>query len=135
VVVGTVRASADTVGTNVCSSVVGTIDYFTGVETGTLSGCHQQGSGTFVQSIDPNNPYGQVAGTIYWATGNATSHVITTSVPDSSVPCPAGFAYGTDFFITVVNGAYAGSTGYGADCSDVSRFPIIHDTNVGPVVI
>jgi hypothetical protein len=134
-VANAVPASADAGGTDVCSSHVSTFDFFTGVVTGTLSGCHQQGSGTTEALVDPNHPNGPTAATIHWATGNATTHVIITSVPDSSVPCPAGFAFGTDTYITAVDGPYAGSNGFEATCTDITGFPILHTTNVGPVVI
>jgi hypothetical protein len=100
----------------------------------TLSGCHQQGSGTVEAFIDPNNPFGPNRGTIHWATGNATSHTVTTSVLDPPLPCPAG-QFGSDVTITVVDGPYAGSAATNAFCSNASGFPIIHTTNLGPVVI
>ena len=127
-------ASAATGGTNVCSSSVGTLNAFTGINVVTLSGCHQQGSGTVEAFIDPNNRFGRNPGTIHWATGNATSHTVTTSVLEPSLPCPAG-QFGSDVTITVVDGPYAGSTATNAFCADASGFPIIHTTNLGPVVI
>jgi hypothetical protein len=127
-------ASAATGSTNVCSSSVGTANAVTGVNAVTLSGCHQQGSGTVDGFIDPNHPFGPNPGTIHWASGNATSHTVTTSVLDPSLPCPAG-QFGSDVTITVLDGAYAGSNATNAFCSDVSGFPIIHTTNLGPVVI
>jgi hypothetical protein len=127
-------ASAATGGTNVCSSSVGTLNAVTGINVVTLSGCHQQGSGTVEAFIDPNHRFGPNPGTIHWATGNATSHTVTMSVLDPSLPCPAG-QFGSDVTITVVDGPYAGSTATNAFCADVSGFPIIHTTNLGPVVI
>jgi hypothetical protein len=128
-------ASADNVDTNVCSSAAANLNYSTGVATGTLSGCQQRGSATDQTFTDLNKPNAPTSGTIHWATGNATTHIIITSVPDSSVPCPAGFAFGTDSNITVVDGPYGGSTGFEASCSDFSAFPIVHIISVGPVLI
>ena len=129
-----VPASADTAGTNVCSSLVTTTDLTTDLTTTTISGCHEHGSGTVEGFIDPNNPNGPQSGTLHWATGNATSDFVGTSVFDSTVPCPAG-EIGSDTYSTVVSGAYAGSTGSVRACSDFSGYPIIVTTSVGPVVI
>ena len=135
-----VPSSAAPGGTNVCASftAVGTVDLVTGATTsiGTLSGCHQQGSGTTVQVVGPNqDPNAPTPVTVHWATGHATSEGITTTVPHlSGDPCPAGDVAG-DVSITVVHGPYTGSTGGFVICLDLSDFPILHATSVGPVVI
>jgi hypothetical protein len=127
-------ASAAAGNTNVCASLVATFDPSTGVSTGTLSGCHQQGSGTTLQTPDLANPFAPSPVTIAWATGHATSDVVVTTGPASGDPCPAGDIAGA-VSITVVHGAYSGSTGGYVICLDLSDYPVIHSTSVGPVVI
>jgi hypothetical protein len=127
-------SSAATGGTDVCSSAVGTSNYFTGVATETLSGCHQQGSAV-VDELRPQGPLGPVQITIHWATGHATSHVTTgPSVYKQGAPCPAGDVWELGTLI-VIDGPYAGSTVHNAICDDLSRFPIVTWTNLGPLEI
>jgi hypothetical protein len=125
----TIPASATEGGTNVCTSYAGTIDLSTGAITETYSGCHQQGSATAEYALGQTTPI-----TIHWATGNATSVVVVSSAADPAGPCPAG-EFTTDVTLTVVEGAYAGSTGHNVVCSDISGLPIVHNTNFGPLVI
>jgi hypothetical protein len=133
-VANAVSASADTAGTNVCSSIAGYTSFSTGVQTGAVSGCHQQGSGTWEGFLDPNNPFAPQHGTIHWATGQATSDIVGTGVYDPSVPCPAG-DFGAVATFTVVGGAYAGSTGHETECNDISAWPIVYTWNVGPLIV
>jgi hypothetical protein len=133
-VANTAPASADTAGTNVCASIAGYEDFRTGVQTGTITGCHQQGSGTWKGLFDPNNPFAPQHGTIFWATGNATSDIVGTAVYDPSVPCPAG-DFGADATFTVVGGAYEGSTGHETECNDISAWPIVYSFSIEPLVI
>jgi hypothetical protein len=125
----TTPASATDGGTNVCTSYVGTIDLTTGVITETYNGCHQQGSATAEYTLGQTTPI-----TLHWATGNATSEVVASSVIDPTGPCPAG-QISVDVTVTVVDGAYAGSAGHNVVCSDISGLPIVHNTNLGPIVI
>jgi hypothetical protein len=125
----TTPASAAEGGANVCASFAGTVDLTTGVITETYSGCHQQGSATDQYTLGQTSPI-----TIHWATGNATSDVVASSVIDPAGPCPTG-EISVDVTLTVVGGAYAGSTGDNVICSDISGLPIVHNTNLGPIVI
>ena len=129
-----VPASALPGGTNVCSSLVATFDPSTGLSTGTLTGCHQQGSGTTVETPNLADPFAPNPVTIYWATGHATSQLVVSTGPVSGDPCPAAEIAGK-VSISVVSGPYAGSTGGYVICLDLSDYPIIHGTSVGPVVI
>ena len=122
-------ASASAGGTNVCSTFAGTADLSTGVATQTYSGCQEHGSGTAQYTLGPTTQF-----TIHWATGNATSDVVASSVIDPAGPCPTG-EISVDVTLTVVGGAYAGSTGDNVICSDISGLPIVHNTNLGPIVI
>jgi hypothetical protein len=129
-----VPASAAAGGTNVCASLNATFDPSTGLSIGTLTGCHQQGSGTTVEAPNLADPFAPNPVTLYWSTGHATSHLIVSSGPASGNPCPAGDIAG-QVSISVVSGPYAGSTGGYVICLDLSDFPVIHSTSVGPVVI
>jgi hypothetical protein len=130
-----VPASAAPGGTNVCTSGVATANVLTGMATGTFSGCHQQGSATTSESFDPTNPFAPTQVTVNWATGHATSVVIAQGGPHLGTnPCPAGDVAG-DVHLTVVSGPYSGSTGGYVICFDLSEFPIINSTSVGPIVI
>jgi hypothetical protein len=136
---GTLASSAAPVsaapgGTNVCASLTATFDPSTGLSTGTLSGCHQQGSGTSIETPNLADPFAPNPVTIRWATGHATSDLIVSSGPTSGTPCPAGDIAGA-VSIAVVHGPYAGSTGGYVICLDFSDYPVIHSTSVGPVVI
>jgi hypothetical protein len=132
----TTPASAAAGGTNVCTSVVGTLDLSAAVPTyrNTFSGCREHGSGTSVEVADLKNPSAPGHATLYWATGHATSENIVTSVTDPGRPCPA-HDIASDVTIRVVQGAYSGSTGHAVICADLSGLPIIHFFSVGPVVI
>jgi hypothetical protein len=124
-------------GTNVCASAVGTLDLSAAVPTftTTFTGCHEHGSGTAIEVANLNNPSAPGHATLHWATGNAASENIVTSVIDpTGGPCPAG-DIATDVTIQVVHGPYTGSTGHAVICSDLSDLPIIHTFSVGPVVI
>ena len=125
-------SSAATEGTNVCSSAISTENFFTGVGTEVLSGCHQQGSATVVGV--QSSPLSPTLDTIHWATGHATSHAMASAVVNAGVPCPAGDITNR-VTLVVVDGPYAGSTGHNVICSDLSQFPIIHSMNLGPIVI
>jgi len=125
----TITASAAEGNTNVCTSYAATINLSTGVITETYNGCHQQGSATAEYTLGQTTPI-----TIHWATGNATSDVVASSVSDPTGPCPAG-QFTTDVTVTVVDGAYTGSIGHNVICADISGLPIVHTTNLGPVVI
>jgi len=129
-----VPASAVAGGTNVCSSLDATFDPSSGLSTGTLTGCHQQGSGTTVETPNLADPFAPNPVTIYWATGHATSQLVVSTSPVSGDPCPAGEIAGK-VSISVVSGPYAGSTGGYIICLDFSDYPILHGTSVGPVVI
>ena len=129
-----VPASALAGGTNVCSSLVATFDPSTGLSTGTLTGCHQQGSGTTVETPNLADPFAPNPVTISWATGHATTQLLATTGPVSGNPCPAGEIAGK-VSISVVGGPYAGSTGGYVICLDFSDYPVIHGASVGPVVI
>jgi hypothetical protein len=123
-------------GTNVCESFDATAVAFTNPVIGTLSGCHQQGSGTTVEVVDLNHPFAPTPVTIHWATGHATSEVIVSvSALSGENPCPNKLDSVAHVSITVVHGPYSGSTGGYVQCLDVSNFPILHATSVGPVVI
>jgi hypothetical protein len=120
-------SSAATGGTNVCSSWVGTVDESTAFATSTFSGCHEHGSATSEGHLgDPTYP-------IYWATGHATS-VVTVRIAIVPGPCPAGELNEANI-IKVIGGPYAGSTGHALLCLDLSKWPIVHVKNFGPVVI
>jgi hypothetical protein len=124
-------ASAFAGDANVCSAFAGTIDLSTRVVTQTYSDCHQQGSGTAEYAFGQTT----IQFTIHWATGHATSDVVLSAVVDpSGGPCPAG-ELTNHVTLTVVHGAYAGSTGHNITCDDFSGLPIIHVTNFGPLVI
>jgi hypothetical protein len=123
-------ASASAGGTDVCSAFAGTADVSTGVATQTYSGCQEHGSGTAQYTLGPTTQF-----TIHWATGNATSDVVASSVLEpTGGPCPAG-ELTNHVTLTVVDGAYAGSTGHNITCDDISGFPIVRVTNLGPIVI
>jgi hypothetical protein len=134
------RASAAAGGANVCASstFVGTLDLVTGVftATGTLSDCHEHGSGTTVEVIGPNqDPTAPSLVTIHWATGHAASEAIVTAVPRSSVDpmCPVGYRdFTTDVYSTIVHGPYTGSTSHGVQCDDFSGFPTLRAVGIGP---
>jgi hypothetical protein len=128
-------ASAAAGGTNICSSFVGTTNLVTGAFTGTDSGCHEHGSGTVAGTVDSEYLTAPARDTIHWATGHATSVVIRTEVISGvGAPCPAGDVV-THVTLRVVHGPYTGSTGHNIICNDISHFPIVHLTNVGPIVI
>jgi hypothetical protein len=132
-----IPASAAPGGTNVCASANATFDPFTGpLAIGTFTGCHQQGSATSVEIVNLADPSAPNAVTIHWATGHATSQVIAQGGPfvGTGNPCPAGDIPGS-VSITVVSGPYAGSVGGYTICFDLSAFPVINSTSVGPVVI
>src|SRR5258706_14496952 len=74
---------AATAGTNVCASLAATFDPSTGLSTGTLSGCHQQGSGTTVEAPNLADPFAPNPVTIQWATGHAISDVVVSTGPVS----------------------------------------------------
>jgi hypothetical protein len=123
-------ASAFAGGTDVCSTFAGTVDLSTGVVTQTYSHCREHGSGTAAYSLGRTTQF-----SIHWATGNATSSVVASAVVDSSGgPCPAG-ELTNHVTLTVVHGAYTGSTGHNITCDDLSGNPIVHVTNLGPIVI
>ena len=137
-------SSAAAGGTNVCANLTetATIDPVTFVitEMGTFSGCDQQGSGTFLAVVGPNqDPAAPGPLTITWATGHAASEAIASTVPRGSVDpqCPAGYTATIDVSLTVVHGPYAGSTGHLEECIDFSGLPlgIVRGVSVGPVVI
>ena len=125
-------SSAATGGTDVCSSAISTSNFFTGVGTERLSGCHQQGSATVVGV--QQTPLSPTLDTIHWATGHATSHAIASAVVSAGAPCPAGDITNR-VTLVVVDGPYAGSTGHNVICSDLSQFPIINSMNLGPLTI
>jgi hypothetical protein len=125
----TIPASATAGDANVCTSYAATINLSTGMVTETYNGCHQQGSATAEYALGQTTPI-----TIHWATGNATSDVVASTVIDPAGPCPAG-EITTDVTLTVVDGAYTGSTAHNVICSDISGLPIVHITNFGPIVI
>jgi hypothetical protein len=137
-------ATAAPGGTNVCMSLSATESYSPGVPpTGTVSGCHQQMSGTWLQPPGPS--YGSSQGSIIWQTGGATSIVkfTNTSLDYSGGPCPAseappGAGVFAGFAITVLSGPYAGSTGTVMECVDFSGYMsqgIVKLTNYGPITI
>jgi hypothetical protein len=126
-------SSAATGGTNVCSSLVGRAVVTTVVvATEAVSGCHQQGSAT-VDGFQ-STPGGLTQDTIHWATGHATSHAIVAGVSSVGAPCPAGDVT-TRGTLVVIDGPYAGSIGHNVICVDLSRFPILTWTNLGPITI
>jgi hypothetical protein len=128
-------SSAATGSTNVCSSFVVMRNFSTSVATGTLSGCHQQGSATVDVQENTQNYFAPFPVTIHWATGHATSRAIAQRTAISLAgPCPAGDVTETGT-TTVIDGPYAGSVGHNVLCDDLSHFPIIRDTNLGPFVI
>jgi hypothetical protein len=129
-----VPATAAPGNTNVCTSLNATFDPSVGLAIGTLNGCHQQGSGTSVETPNLADPFAPNPVTIHWATGHATSQLIVSTSPASGNPCPTGDIAG-QVSISVVSGPYAGSTGGYVICLDLSEFPVIHSTSVGPVVI
>jgi hypothetical protein len=132
-----VPSSAAPDGTNVCANANATFDPFTSpLATGTFTGCHQQRSATSVETVNLADPSAPNAVTIHWATGHATSQVIAQGGPfvGTGNPCPAGDIPGS-VSITVVSGPYAGSVGGYTICFDLSDFPVINSTSVGPVVI
>jgi hypothetical protein len=130
-------ASAATGGTNVCSTLSATVDLSAAVPmvTGTLSGCHQQGSGAW-SAVATTRP-GSTPGSIAWRTGHATSNfVITTVAVDfTGGPCPAGDV-AADFTIAVTSGPYEGSQGALVECVDISHYPTsLTITNFGSITI
>jgi hypothetical protein len=131
-------ASAATGGQNVCNTFSGSADLSAAVPmvTGTFSNCHQQGSGAFQGVLDITGA--PAPGSIFWATGHATSVVSFSATIDlSGGPCPAG-DIAADVTIVVGGGPYMtppAATGGGILCADISNFPIINLSNFGNVVI
>jgi hypothetical protein len=120
-------------GTNVCTGFTATANVLTSVATGTLTGCHQQGSGTTLEIVDPNNPLAPTPVTIAWATGHATSEAIVTVVPGpTTAACPLGTG---DVSLNVVDGPYTGSNGHFVQCLQSFSFPNISGISLGPVVV
>jgi hypothetical protein len=129
-------ATAATGGTNVCMSLSATENYSTGLGIGTLSGCHQQGSGTWSVNLFPI--MGPNTGSITWQAGQATSEIVLTltNFVETGGACGSEVtAYST---ITVTSGPYEGSNGSIVECADLSNFlsqGIITVTNLGPITI
>jgi hypothetical protein len=131
-------ASAEAGGVNVCSSFSGSADLSaqTPMITGTLTGCHQQGSGALTGVLDITGA--TAPGAVFWATGHATSVITFSAVIDlSGGPCPTG-DIAAAVTIMVGGGPYAtppSATGGGELCADASAFPIITLSSFGPVTI
>ena len=121
-------------GTNVCASFVATFDPSTGLSTGRLSGCHQQGSGTTVETPNLADPFAPNPLTINWATGHATSDIIVSTGPTQGIRVQWVTLLGRSRSRSYT-GPYSGSTGGYVICLDFTDPPLIHATNVGPVVI
>jgi hypothetical protein len=132
-------ASADMGGVNVCNTFAGTADASGSPVTamGTLSDCHQQGSGSLSGVFDITGS--PAPASIAWATGHATSAITLTAAIDfSGGPCPTG-DIAADITIVVGGGPYAtppSLTGGGILCADISGgLANIVLSNFGPVVI
>ena len=125
-------SSAAKKGTNVCSRATSTSNIVTGVGTERLSGCRHHRSATVVGT--QKSPSSPTHDTIHWATGHATSHAIAYAVVSFGAPCPAGDITNR-VTLVVVDGPYAGSTGHNVICVDLSRYPILTWTNLGPITI
>jgi hypothetical protein len=130
-------ATAAPGGTNVCSSLTASVDLSAAVPagTGTLSGCHQQGSGAW-SALEISSPGSSSLGSISWQTGHATSvFVLTlTSLDFTRGPCPAG-DIAASFTMTVESGPYEGSNGGLVECAKLSHYPIVGLSNFGLVII
>jgi hypothetical protein len=131
-------ASALPDGTNVCEGFVGDplnlLSPPPVVVTGTLFGCHQQGSGTTREVVNSSDPSAPTLVTITWATGHATSDeiVTVTNIPVDS-RCP-GATFEGIVDAQVVHGPYTGSGGEGIQCT-VLAFPFLIGYSAGPVTI
>jgi hypothetical protein len=119
-------ASAASGGTNTCTSLTGTgdISAFPPVVTGTVSGCHQQGSGVITAIVDISG--GIAPGSIAWNTGKATTlfTIQVINVDFSGTGCPAGDVTVTALVVATA-GPYAGTSGVNTFCADISAFPVV----------
>jgi hypothetical protein len=142
-------ASADAGGVNVCTGFSGVLDttFFPfPVVTGTLTGCHQQGSGVLTAVLDPFNGT-QEPGSVFWAAGHATSVISaqlisfdTTGGPCASLTAPYSGDVALYVAILVGGGPYASPYAWGGFfCFSVSDFfqynPMYPLTNSGNIVI
>ena len=132
-------ASAEAGGVNVCNTFNGVADASgaVAIASGTLSDCHQQGSGMLAGVFDITGA--PAPASIAWATGHATSAIeLSAAIDFSGGPCPAG-DIAADITIVVGGGPYAtppSATGGGILCADISGgLANIVLTNFGPVVI
>jgi hypothetical protein len=129
-------ASADSGGTNTCTGFSGSADLSAQIPllTGTLTGCHQQGSGALTGVLDITGA--TAPGSVFWVTGHATSVITFSAVIDlSGGPCPPG-DIAAAVTIMVGGGPYqSGTPGGGELCADPSGFPVIALSSFGNVVI
>jgi hypothetical protein len=131
-------ASAASGGTNVCSTLVAGADLSSATLTGTFSDCHQQGTGSLQVGFDVSGA--PSTGSIFWATGHATSLITIQliALDFSGGPCPPASGGGSDVaalvLLTVGGGPYEGSGSIATICADPTTTPITV-TNLGPVTI
>jgi hypothetical protein len=126
-------ASALAGGGQTCTSLSTTLDLGSGSVSGTISGCNSPGHnpGTIVLSIASGG------GSIFWASGKATSLLQITSEqigvgdcssvnsPDPQLPVTVG--------LTVLNGPFVGTSGGGVLCVDVITLASV--VNGGPITL
>lgn len=129
-------ASALAGGGQTCTSLTATVDIsaFPPVATGTLSGCNSVGHnpGQLTAVVDITGA--PSPGSIFWASGKATSLVTLTAVANTaSTVCPSGIE--ADTTITVGGGPFVGTGGGGILCADITNFPVVVLTNFGPVTL
>jgi hypothetical protein len=127
-------ASADNGGTNTCGTLLAGADLSAGTLTGTFSNCHQQGSGMVSAGFDVSG--GVSSGSIFWATGHATSliNLQLIAIDFSGDGCPTPGAIAATVLLSVGGGPYEGSSSTAVICADPTTTPITV-TNITPVVI
>jgi len=129
-------ASAEAGGVNVCNTFNGVADASgaVAIASGTLSDCHQQGSGMLAGVFDITGA--PAPASIAWATGHATSliNLQLIAIDFSGDGCPTPGAIAATVLLTVGGGPYEGSGSTAVICADPTTTPITV-TNITPVVI
>jgi hypothetical protein len=131
--VGTAAAS-NAGGGQTCLNFSGTADLSQSVPvvTGILSGCNSNRDGTLSAVVDVSG--GVTPASIAWDTGKATSvgTIQVTNIDFSGAGCPAGDIAAT-LDLEITGGPYEGTGGpSNMACADISNFPIVAFTNLGP---